>query len=369
MTDDVKVSVVLPVYNGEAYLEECLKSIIDQTLRDIEIICVDDGSKDGSFEIMNTFMASDSRIKVFKQENSGAGVARNFGLKHATGKYLSFLDADDFFEPDMLEKAYVKMEETNSDVLIFGGNRYDDTKKEYIQMEYSVKKDKLPSNNPFVYSDVSDYIFTFSVGWAWDKIFRRELILEKGIEFQNLRTSNDLFFVFVALVSAERIYVLDDILTHHRTNLKGSLSATRERSWNCFYTAMKALKEKLKNEGIYKEVERGFLNWAIHFCFWNLNTIDEKGFENVYYLIQNECTDEFGFLEHERNYYDEKESYDRLVEMQEFSCEEYKRNRKKSRSKTETPPTPKKSDAQKTLVHAKDEKKPGFFRKLFNKKH
>ena len=108
-----KVSVILPVYNVSDYLRQCMDSIVGQTLKDIEIICVDDGSTDDSLAILKEYEAKDQRVKVIQQANAGAGAARNKGLEIATGEYLSFLDSDDFFEPDMLEKAIPKRKKKN----------------------------------------------------------------------------------------------------------------------------------------------------------------------------------------------------------------------------------------------------------------
>lgn len=114
-----KVSVILPVYNVSDYLRQCMDSIVGQTLKDIEIICVDDGSTDDSLAILKEYEAKDQRVKVIQQANAGAGAARNKGLEIATGEYLSFLDSDDFFEPDMLEKAWSKAHETRAQVVVF----------------------------------------------------------------------------------------------------------------------------------------------------------------------------------------------------------------------------------------------------------
>ena len=102
----IKVSVIIPVYNAEKYLEECLDSLLRQTFTDMEIICVDDGSTDSSAEILKRFQEKDRRIRVLFQENQYAGIARNNGMKIAQGEYLLFLDADDFFEDTLLEKIY-----------------------------------------------------------------------------------------------------------------------------------------------------------------------------------------------------------------------------------------------------------------------
>ncbi|MBR6222807.1 MAG: glycosyltransferase family 2 protein [Lachnospiraceae bacterium] len=110
MEYDIKVSVIVPVYDAEKYLEQCLDSIVNQTLKEIEIICVDDGSTDSSMEILNRFKENDPRITVLSQQNLFAGVARNNGKSHARGKYLVFWDSDDYFYETALEKMYSQCE-------------------------------------------------------------------------------------------------------------------------------------------------------------------------------------------------------------------------------------------------------------------
>ena len=124
--EEIKVSVVMAVYNAERYLRQALGSVCAQTLKEIEIICVDDGSTDGSMEILKEFAGQDDRIKILQhlEKTDGAAAARNMGLQAAKGEYLSFLDADDWFEPDMLEKAYEKASLQELDVLIFDAYVY-----------------------------------------------------------------------------------------------------------------------------------------------------------------------------------------------------------------------------------------------------
>ena len=116
---EVKVSVIIPVYNVEKYLRECIDSILNQTLHELELICVDDGSTDGSLEILQAYEKKDNRVTVLTQHNQGAGAARNKGLQIAKGEYLSFLDADDFFAPGMLEEAYRKCKSVSADVCVY----------------------------------------------------------------------------------------------------------------------------------------------------------------------------------------------------------------------------------------------------------
>ncbi|MFR5028212.1 MAG: glycosyltransferase family 2 protein [Coprococcus sp.] len=139
-----KVSVILPVYNVSDYLRQCMDSIVGQTLKDIEIICVDDGSTDDSLAILKEYEAKDQRVKVIQQANAGAGAARNKGLEIATGEYLSFLDSDDFFEPDMLEKAWSKAHETRAQVVVFRSDQYREDLQEFVQVRWTLHE-KEPS--------------------------------------------------------------------------------------------------------------------------------------------------------------------------------------------------------------------------------
>ena len=107
---EISVSVIVPVYNTEKYLEQCLNSILGQTLQEIEVICVDDGSTDGSVQMIERMSLEDERLVLLKQKNAGGGAARNLGMEKAKGKYLMFLDSDDFFHPQMLEKMLLQSE-------------------------------------------------------------------------------------------------------------------------------------------------------------------------------------------------------------------------------------------------------------------
>lgn len=119
MNENIKVSVIIPVYNSAQYLTKCIESMLNQTLKEIEIICVDDGSTDESLAIIKNYKKLDSRIKILTQENKYAGVARNNGMRIAKGEYLFFLDSDDFSSDTLLEKVYFKGKDTNADVVFF----------------------------------------------------------------------------------------------------------------------------------------------------------------------------------------------------------------------------------------------------------
>ena len=270
----VKVSVIIPVYNSEKSIRKCLDSVLAQTLNEIEIICVDDGATDSSPQILEEYAQKDARVRVIHQENAGAGAARNLGLRMARGEYLSILDADDFFEPEMLALSYQKAKDTNSDIVVFSCNIFDDRLGRFRPCDYSIRQYLLPDKEPFCSFDVKRNVFRLFIGWAWDKLFCTEFIQENGFTFQEQRTTNDMFFVFSAIMKAQRITTMPQVLAHYRQS-EGSLSVTREKSWQCFYEALYALREQLKQWGMYERFERDFINYALNFSLWNLNTLSE----------------------------------------------------------------------------------------------
>ena len=226
------VSVIIPCYNGEKNLKQCINSVRNQTLADLEIICVDDGSTDSTVDILKEFQQEDPRIVLLRQKNAGAGAARNLGLAHATGKYLSFLDADDFFEPDMLERSVAAAEQYEADYVVFRSDRYYPDGDRYEKTPWSVREKDLPPYMPFSYRQLTDNVFLTFVGWAWDKLFRHSFVLEQNLRFQEQRTTNDMLFVFSALVCAKRIAVVPEVLAHQRRGAGETLSVTRERSYS-----------------------------------------------------------------------------------------------------------------------------------------
>lgn len=313
------VSVIIPVYNAEEHLTECLQSVCGQTLKNIEIICVNDGSTDKSAQILADFAKADSRVRVLKQENAGAGAARNFGLREARGQYLSFLDADDFFEPDMLEKAFNKALSDSADVVVFRADFYADKRGVYFPCAYSLQEKMLPTQRPFAGIDVEKDIFKTVVGWAWDKLFRAEFIIENRIVFQEQRTSNDLLFVFSSFVKAGRISTLPEVLVHQRRQASESLSVTRERSWGCFYDALIALRNQLISWGLYQRFEQDYINYALHFCLWNLNTLKEPTREKLFQQLKNEWFQELGISAYPREEFYNRSEYAQFEMIMKYS--------------------------------------------------
>lgn len=315
-----KISIIIPVYNSQKYLNQCLDSIINQTFNDFEVICIDDQSTDSSLGILQNYAKIDPRIKIIRQENAGAGAARNAGLKIAKGDYILFLDSDDFFELNMLEKAYEACVKNDLDFVVFRSDIYDDKANKFILQYFTVRSDLLPKKRIFCYKDIKKDLFRVFVGWAWDKLYKREFVLSNNFFFQEQRSTNDLLFVFTALVKAKRIMVINDILVHHRTNIGSSLSTTREKSWQCFYNALLALKEELIKSGIYEEIEQSYINYSLHFSLWNLNTITGPAYKKLYDSLRTDFFQELGITRHDGTYFWNKGEYEQYQKIMKNEC-------------------------------------------------
>lgn len=317
-----KVSVIVAVYNAEDYLKQCLSSICGQTLKEIEIICVNDGSSDRSEEIIREYEKTDSRIILINQKNRGAGAARNAGLRMATGKYLSFLDADDFFELDMLEKAYRKVEESKADICVWQSDKFLQSSDRYELCSDGFHREFFPIDTPFCPSKIEyrTNLFRMFSGWAWDKLFRRRFVQDNGILFQEIRTTNDMLFVYMSLAKAQRIVCFEGVLTHRRIQVFSSLSMTRELSWDCFYLALLALKEELKRSGLYSVYRQAYVNWALNLSLWHLYTLTGKARQNAYHLMKSVGFAKLDVAKYPLEYFFSEYEYNQMVKILTATC-------------------------------------------------
>lgn len=250
-----KVSVIIPVYNVEEYLRQCLDSVVNQTLRDIEIICVDDGSTDGSAAILREYADKDSRVKVLLHEHTNAGEARNAGMAVATGEYLGFVDSDDWCELTLFEKAYAKAKAENSDMVFWGYCDRDETTGKIVRN----RPVTLPVGvrSPFAGSSLGDKVFS-TFGFApWNRIVRRGMIVENGLKFQAVERSNDVAFGCMAIAVASRISTLDEVLYNYRVRSEGNLQSGNGRTPLSIVEAWKFLVSELSRLGLLEKNRQG----------------------------------------------------------------------------------------------------------------
>ncbi len=203
-----KVSVILPVYNAEKYITKCLDSLKNQTLKDIEIICVNDGSKDNSLSILNQYAALDKRFKIINQENFGQGTARNNGLKAAQGEYVSFVDPDDWAAPSMLEDLYSIAKKNNNDFVVTEFNTFNEemnlVKTGTIRGNTS-SKIKLKNGSNFNWQDVQPSELTAFGPAVWNKLYKKSFLDENNILFGTQKVGEDVQFNVMTIFNAKNI--------------------------------------------------------------------------------------------------------------------------------------------------------------------
>ena len=269
-----RISVILTVYNMESCLHETMDSVLSQTYRNLEVVCIDDGSKDGSLKILEEYAARDDRVAVYSQDNVGPALSRNRGLDLATGEYLMLLDSDDIYDRMMIEKLYGRAIESGADIVVCRSVEYDHSTGAVSKAPWTAKAEQIPVKDPFSCEDMYDYVLTAFIGWPWDKLYRRSFVEANALRFPALSNSEDLYFVFLSLVLAERISFYDEVLIKHRMNRSGSVSNSRAKNPTDFYRGICLLKERLREDPErYERMSWGFLNWAFDYTLWNIETL------------------------------------------------------------------------------------------------
>ncbi len=253
MSNDIKVSVVIPVYNSIPYLEECLDSVGTQTLSSIEIICVDDGSTDDSLSLLNKYAQDDPRIHILQQKNQYAGVARNTGLAKAIGEYVIFWDSDDYFASDALEKMYYRAKEYDADICICDAQDFDNETGK--KLAHSYLRQPYPTDEVFSINTFKENIYTFTSPVTWNKLIRRDFLLEQDIKFQDTKHINDVLGIFTAMSCAKRIVTLPEKLIFYRCNRTDSLMSTYGNKKESVFLAYRQLRHDLTQKGILEDAQ------------------------------------------------------------------------------------------------------------------
>ena len=224
-SESVKVSVIIPVYNTEKYLDETLNCVQDQTFKNMEIICVNDGSKDNSLNILKKHARKDSRIKIIDKENGGVSIARNTAMKNAKGKYIAFLDSDDLLAPYAIDEVYNLAEKYDADVTQYASTTFKDGEKlsedvlEYKEPSISFKT-RMDNENPFDH-------FGMDCSVVWNKLWKRSMIMDNNLEFvPGAALGEDTAFCWFSAPQIYKFVTTNSALHHYRVERVGSAMAT-----------------------------------------------------------------------------------------------------------------------------------------------
>lgn len=216
----IKVSIIIPVYNTEKFLPKCLDSLLAQTLKDIEIICVDDGSTDDSYQILLEHAQKDSRIKIIQQENLKQGAARNRGMEIAQGEYIGFVDADDWVDLNYFEKLYLTAVENNADISVASILKH---KKQYNKYNIFYPKIKIANTMNEKIKICFDKKQKFF--YCWHKLCKTSLIKENSIHFPEKIVYEDALFALKILFHANKVVSVPNTKYHYVENLNSTINS------------------------------------------------------------------------------------------------------------------------------------------------
>ena len=273
-----KISVIVPVYNVEKYLADCLESIINQTFSDIEIICVNDGSTDNSRNILSEYEKKDSRIKIVDKKNGGLSSARNAGMRVATGDFIAFIDSDDWVDIKMLEKLYNNITELNTDISICAVHLYDENEKkaddENSYFNLSVF-DKSFDNRAFSYKDTKPFLTDVCV-MAWNKLYRKSFLDECGAKFPDGLIFEDGPFFFSIFFKTERVSIVRDFLYFYRINREGSIVQKGGKKFLDIIDVVNLMYDNIRLTPVWNDVKYEFFRKKADDIIYRYDLIDFK---------------------------------------------------------------------------------------------
>lgn len=285
----VKVSVIVPVYNNEKFLDKCLSSLTEQSLKDIEIVCVNDGSSDSSPDILNKYEEKDDRIIVISQENQGAGASRNNGIDAAKGDYIAFVDADDWLEPDGLEKLYANAISNDSDVVLFNSvERWpDDKSKERIYIP--IEENKNWDNFVFDYN-YSKRLVMNAMFVVWSKLYKTSFLKENDIKCDTYKIFNDVRFHIESMLLSERISYVPEILYNYNKLNEDSLQTSKSNSNKrmLVFDLFDGVEDFLVKHNLFDEFYLNFVQFKITESKANLERTTDEFKEEFYQKMRKE---------------------------------------------------------------------------------
>lgn len=243
-----KISIVVAVYNAEEFLRRCLDALVNQTLKEIEILCVDDGSTDSAPQIIDEYEKKyPDKVKAFHKENGGEFTTRNYGLQRATGEYVTFVDNDDWVEPTWAEKLYNAAKENNADLAVCGFERID------LKTNKVIAKDM--TSYGYTTKDIKeDDDFTIFINPApWNKIYKRDKV--KELRFLDFRGFNDMVFLASSYTKIKKISFVPDVLYHYYLRYESQIHNVNKKDVENFKKYLLDLKQLYIDENKYETMK------------------------------------------------------------------------------------------------------------------
>lgn len=282
------ISIIVPVFNTRKYIVECLDSLVSQDMKEIEIICVNDGSTDNVEIELNRYSEQDSRVKIIQQQNKGVAASRNRALSHAIGKYVFFVDSDDFLFPNVLRRLYDTAESLDTDILISKQKIFSDlNRSEYVIRGYN--EELLPSKAENVFSpcDISKFLFQAFSSELHGKLFNRSFIEVNKVTFPETSIGEDYFFLYLLLMLSSKIAVCNLTTYNYRRLRNDSLTMQYDNILD-FNKSLKALQHEMIAKYIYKTFKDSFEEYIIKQVYLNAKRANKQMQKEIFDIFNKD---------------------------------------------------------------------------------
>lgn len=254
--ENVKVSIIIPFYNTQEYLKKCLESVVNQTLKEIEIFLIDDCSADNSLEIAQEYAQKDSRIRLIQnKKNSGQGFSRNLGINIAKGQYIAFLDADDFVDLTMYEKLYTSAIKKDADIIKCQFYHIYNDKEEKYHYTNLIKD----YNKVYKFSDDPLVLLGQSVSFVWNGMYKKQFLFEKKIKFDEKIKYEDILFHWQTNIEAKKIIFNEESLYFYNRGNEISDTAKVKKYHASLLENLRLIKKIILEKNLQKELANAFI--------------------------------------------------------------------------------------------------------------
>ena len=292
------ISIIIPIYNVEKYLDECLTSVMNQTYKNFEVILVNDGTKDNSIEIVNKFISKHNNIKLVNKENGGLGSARNVGINHARGKYLIFIDSDDYIEATYIEKLYTEIEKSKSDIVICGINKYYENSKNIEPVNLEVENNKSYSSLEAIKLLFTNKIFCH----AWNRIYRKELFINNNILFPEGKLYEDILPAVKLISKSKKISFIKENLYYYRIREGAITSSKNIKAIEDYNYAIDKVNKYISTSVYEESLKSEKVNFNISYTLSSLDMLsiytdyNKRKFYREYNIRYNKNYMEYGII-------------------------------------------------------------------------
>lgn len=293
------VTIVVPVYNGEEFLHENIKSILGQTYANLEIIYVCAGCIDSSVNILQKYMKSDSRLKLhIEEENHGPASSRNIGMAMAKGEWIIFLDSDDLFEHDMIKVMLEKATEEKADMCCCYWDCFDDnlSTKIYTTSEtIKLYSETYPNINV---SNEKRHLFQLIEYNVWTKLIHRTIYEKEGVNFSNFLNCEDFYFSLIAATEARRIVYVDQILVHYRRMIKRNTQTTLMHNRSCMWDVLDRVFQYICIKEDNEKLKQSFYNCVCK-CIYNARNSVTSEYKRLFDELQNKYVEQWKMMDND----------------------------------------------------------------------